>query len=261
MKKNVYIAILMILVLATGSFIVYDKVLKNSDIEEISSENKENLKDSDITEEFVDFKALHGESWEEKYTIVLNNKNYDLKIKNDFEEVNLAGDGNGVFRIYLDEHVILERSYFCGEEYCTNEIYSAIAIYNNSYIVLRSNEYDSGKVAQVSTYHFLDEKGFEKEVDSYSFTECDDVENTELYDVCSSKKYDLRLEDEFIYYYADENNKVGKQFSDYSDEDFQKYFTGEFEFPTVKIHEYKTKLTMTPEKNKEVFDIELTFMP
>jgi len=256
-KKNVLIVILMILVLAMGCFIIYDKVLKNNDTEEISTEEKENLKNSEITEKFVKFKSLHGESWEENYKIVLNNKNYDLKIENDFDEVNLAGDGNGTFKVYLDDKILLEESYFCGVEHCTNEIYSAIAIYNNNYIVLKSNEYNSGKVAQVSTYHFLDENGFEKQIDSYAFNECDKINNKDLYDVCSSKEYGLYLEDEYIYYYADTNNKI----EDYSDEDLQKYFTGDLEFPAVKVYEYKTKLTTTPKKIKELFDIELTIMP
>lgn len=269
MKKNIFIAILMILVLAMGSFIVYDKVLKNNDIEDnSSSEKKEVLKDSDITEEFVDINKDKTmlESWEKDYSIVLNNKNYDLKIKNIYNMTSYSGAGAGEFTMYLDDKEIFNEEFFCSANGCDNSYYD-IAIYNGEYLVLKGQEqsrFEGTTFAEVYDYKFIDEKGFSKQLNSYGFTDCKNVNNTEEIEVCSAKKYDLYLDGEYIHYYANEDGIINKQISDYCtaeicEDEYYEKLMNETELK-VNVYEYKRKLMTKSEPVKEIFEIGLYFM-
>lgn len=244
-SKNVIIVILLVALLGVSGYLVYDKVLKDDDTNEIKNINSEDesLIASEITEKFIDLEDDFQKDYEKKYKIILNNKNYDLSIKNDYKVEETSDSGNGKFSIKLDDKTIYSKNYSCSVTECS-AYYEKIAIYNSNYVVLKENEfYSNGLASKVEKYHFINENGLEKEIRSYEFSECENMDNENIdYNACNNKKYELYLDGEDIYYYANSNDEISTDFK---------------EGCSIDVYEYKTKLTGESEQIKRIFKMEL----
>lgn len=204
------IVILIILVLGLLGFIVYDKVVTNNDNNketETTNVKQENEIDNivyDLDEKMRSLEDLNlniSKDFKENYSIKFNGENKELTIENKYTiEKKIEDAQNGIsiwdkneITFYIDDVIIYKHVQSCEPIGCTKTL-NNIGIFNNKYLAISLLDTGSnGLSVDIEELHLFE---LYKEV-------------TTINSIHFNNK-NIELKDDYIYYYADENNTTNR---------------------------------------------------
>lgn len=204
------ITILIILVLGLIGYIVYDKVLtnnennKDSEATNIKQENETDDIIYDLDEKMVSFKDLNLnilKDFKENYSINFNGVNKVLTIENKYtieNKIESEQKGTSIWdkneiTFYIDNVIVYKHTQTCEPIGCTKTI-NNIGVFNNKYLAISLLDTSSnGLLVDIEELHLFE---LDKEV-------------TTINSLYYNNK-NIELKDNYIYYYADENNTTNR---------------------------------------------------